>query len=139
MIIVDASVANKLFLTHESGYKQVKTIFRKHVNDTEKILVPDLLFYEIANTLATKLMVPSVKIGLALNQLDKYDLEIFRSSLKDIFKIAVFAKEFHVSVYDATYAVLAKEKGCELITADEKFVKQVNLSFVKSLQDYSDV
>ncbi len=36
----------------------------------------------------------------------------------------------------AVYAVLAKEKKCPLITADEKFVGAVKLSFVKNLQDY---
>jgi len=48
-------------------------------------------------------------------------------------KSAIFSRKYKVSVYDAVYAVLAQDKGCVLITADSKFVDQVNLPFVKKL------
>ena len=139
MIVIDASVANKLFLIYEVGYNQVKGIFKEHTNGTQKILVPDLIFYEVANTLTTKLIVPKIKITQALNRLGDYNLEIFRPSVEELIKATSFAKDNHVSVYDAVYAVLAREKKCDLITADEKFVKQVNLPFVKALSEYPEV
>lgn len=133
MIVIDASVANKLFLTGEAGYKKVKEIFRKHSEGINIIVVPDLLFYEVTNTLATKSAVPMAKIAGALNQLDRYGLEIFRPSVVELTKAASLAKDHHVSVYDAIYVILAVQNECDLMTADEKFVKQVNLPFVKSL------
>ncbi|HBL52337.1 MAG TPA: PIN domain nuclease, partial [Candidatus Blackburnbacteria bacterium] len=47
------------------------------------------------------------------------------------------SKKYEVSVYGASYVVLAKEKKCKLYTADAKFVSLVNLPFVKNLADYS--
>ena len=46
------------------------------------------------------------------------------------------AKKHHVSVYDATYAVLAMENNCLLVTADSKFIEQMNLEFVMDLDTY---
>lgn len=69
--------------------------------------------------------------------LETYELNIFIPQFGFIRKTSEFSKKHNVSVYDASYAVLAMEKKCELITADEKFVKQVNLDFIKSLREYS--
>lgn len=139
MIIIDSSIAAKLFLPNETGFDQVKAIFKKHDEEIEKIVVPDLLFYEVANALATKTHVPESKIVRALNQLVKYNLGIIYPAVEIIIKAATLAKKCHVSVYDAVYAVLAQEKKCNLITADDKFVDQVKLPFVKKLKDYTKV
>lgn len=133
MVIIDASIASKLFLPHEENRNQVKLIFEKHTNNIEKISVPDLLFYEVANALSTKTTIPKTKVAEALNQLSKYNLEVFYPSVDEIIRAADFAKDNRVSVYDAVYAVLAQDKGCDLVTADTKFVDQVNLPFVKIL------
>jgi len=46
---------------------------------------------------------------------------------------------YKVSVYDASYVVLAKSLGADFITADEKLVgKMKNLEFVKSLKYYEN-
>lgn len=133
MIIIDASIATKLFLPNEPGFSKVKGIFRLHSESIEKIIIPELLFYEVANALTTKTDVPEIKTVKAINQLAKYNLGLIRPSLEIIIKTVSFAKKYHVSVYDSVYAILAKENGCNLITADKKFVKQVNLPFVKTL------
>lgn len=130
MIIIDASIAGK-FILHEEQYLEVRGIFEKHLQKTEEILVPDLIFYEITNALATKSAIHINKVIKSINQLYKYDLNIYHPTKMDMNKAARFAKKYSVSVYDAIYAVLAKEKRCNLITADEKFVNQVKLSFVK--------
>ncbi len=137
MIIVDASLANKLFLPNELNYTKVDALFEKHDLGLEEILIPDLLIYEVANTLATKTQIPSATMTWALTKLYKLNMQIINISEKQIKLIAKFAKKYKVSVYDATYAVLAKEKKCNLITADSKFVSQVKLSFVKDLANYS--
>lgn len=133
MVIIDASIANKLFFPLEEGHETVKMLFQKHMAGQEEMTVPDLIFYEVANTLATKSNIPQALMLKSLNQLYKSKLKICRLSDKEIKIAAAFAKKYKVSVYDASYAVLAQENKCFLITADKKFAKQVNLPFVKDL------
>lgn len=134
MVIIDASVVNKLFFPHEEGYDEVRKIIGRHLKSEAQVIVPDLLFYEVTNALATKTIVPKSKIFKALNQLDNYNLEVFHPSVGDVIQAGIFSKDNHVSVYDAIYVILAASNKCDLITADEKFAKQVNLPFVKTLE-----
>ena len=135
MTIIDASVVNKLFLPNEAGREDALAILKKHIQKKDNIMVPDLLFYEVANTLATKTSIPAKQVTISLSKLDKMNLNIFHSTLEDIKKAAVFAKEHNVSVYDAIYVVIAAGKKCNLITADEKFIAKINLDYVLNLNN----
>lgn len=135
MIVVDASVINKLFLK-EPGTDTVKAIIRRHLTQKEEVIVPVLLFYEISNTLATKAEILPPKLDQSIEELFKLNLQVVYPSEQEIIRSAKFSREYKVSVYDASYAVLAKDKKCALVTADEKFVKDISLSFVKSLSQY---
>ena len=133
MVVIDASVISKLFLPLEENCQEAKEILRKHLQEQEEIYVPDLAFYEVANTLATKTAVPLAKVLKDLNKLDKFNFNVEHFSIEAIGQAAKIAKNNHVSVYDAVYAVLAQDKGCVLITADTKFADQVKLPFIKKL------
>lgn len=133
VIVVDASVVNKLFLPNEENYLQAEDVFERHVQKIDKILVPNLLFYEVANILVTKSHIPDSQVTKSLTDLGKYNLTVYQAAIEEITQIAKFARKYKVSVYDASYAVLAQENECDLITADEKFAKQVNLPYVKTL------
>ncbi len=133
VIVVDASVVSKLFLPNEENYLQAENVFERHVQKIDKILVPNLLFYEVANTLVTKSLVPDPQVTKSLTDLGKYNLTVHQAAIEEITQIAKFARKYKVSVYDASYAILAWENKCDLITADEKFAKQVNLPFIKTL------
>lgn len=137
VIVVDASVVNKLFLPNEENYIKAENVFERHVQKIDKILVPDLLFYEVANTLVTKSNIPDSQITKSLTDLGRYNLTVYQIAIEEITRIAKFARKYKVSVYDASYAVLSQENNCDLITADEKFAKQVNLPFVKTLTSIS--
>ncbi len=137
VIVVDASVVNKLFLADEENYLKTENIFERHVQKIDKILAPDLLFYEVANTLATKSYIPNRQVTKSLIDLEKYNLVVHQIAIGEIDGIAKFARKYKVSVYDASYAVLAQENNCDLITADGKFAKQVNLPFIKTLDSVS--
>ena len=137
MIVVDASVICKLFLPLEK-YRQIsKDLLRRHLQSLDEIIIPDLLFYEVANTLSFKTVLTLEKILKDLSRLEIYNFSVEHLSIKDMQDAVKLSRKYNVSVYDASYAVLAKEKGCNLVTGDEKFVKQVNLPFVKSLSNYS--
>lgn len=137
MIVVDASVVNKLFLPPEENRDQAEMILDSHLKGLNQIIVPGLLFYEVANTLATKTGLSLSKIKSNLKDLEDINLHVEHVTFELLNRAVTLSKKYKVSVYDAAYAVLAKEKKCELITADSKFISQVKLSYVKNLKDFS--
>ena len=133
MVIVDASVAYKWWDLKEKQSDLAKKILKNHSSGEQKIVVPDLIICELSNAWVTKSKLSLSKIKANLSDLESLDLEIVDISLNLIEKAVTFARNYKVSVYDAIYAVLAQENKCDLITADEKFVEQVNLPFIKKL------
>ena len=132
MIVIDASVANKIIL-EEEGQDKVEEIFRKHTLKIEEIIAVNLLFYEIANTLATKANLSSNRVTRALTAFYQTNLNIYHCGETEVKEAAKLAKNYKTSVYDMLYAVVAKANGTILITADEQFVKQTGFKFVKLL------
>lgn len=78
------------------------------------------------------------KILENVDLLEEYLPKQIPINFKLIKKACQFSKKYGVSVYDAIYAVMAKEKKCNLITADDKFADKVNLPFVKKLSDHNN-
>lgn len=65
--------------------------------------------------------------------LQKYGLNIHQLSFGNLQSSISFSRKYHVSVYDAMYAIVAQEKKCNLVTADEKFVLQTKQDFIMLL------
>ncbi|MDO8657946.1 MAG: type II toxin-antitoxin system VapC family toxin [Candidatus Levybacteria bacterium] len=135
MVIIDASVVFKWFTVDEKEQDLVPALklLDLHLHKKEIIIVPDLLLYELANALATKTKMTLNKIKTNLQDLEDIQLKLIPVTFKLISKAITFSKTYKVSAYDAIYAVLAKEKKCNLITADVKFIKKVGLSHIKNL------
>ncbi len=133
MIVIDASVANKLVLPLEEGNEQVKEIFRRHKDQVDRILSLDFIFYEIANTLVTKSAIPQQMITRSLSIIYDAEIEIYHPTKADVKLAARLARKYKTSVYDMLYAVVAKNHKAKLITADEQFVKQTGFKFVQLL------
>lgn len=135
MIVIDTSVAGKWLFKSEQGVLEAEVLLANHISGEEKIVVPDLFFYEIANTLATKGFLSSWKITYSLTKIYKVSLMVYYPKDSDVKNAAKLAKKYNTSAYDMLYAVVAKYHKATLVTADEKFVKQIRLKFVKSLID----
>lgn len=138
MIVIDSSVIFKWFDTTEDFHLQAKVYLRQHLSKEFTILIPDLLLYEITNAWATKTKLDEKDIKDNLARLEKYSLKITPITFELLKKAAWFSKKYQVSVYDAIYAVMAEEKSCDLITADDKFANKVDLPFIKKLSDYTN-
>jgi predicted nucleic acid-binding protein len=135
MIVVDASVAFKWFDQSEESSDKALKILATH-RASSFIIVPDLLIYELTNGWSTKSALSVENVVINLQDLEEADLKYKPIDFKLAKKAAEFSKKYQVSSYDATYAVLAEEKGYDLITADDKFANKVKLSFVKKLSEY---
>lgn len=137
MIVIDASIVNKLVLPLEEGHNKVKRIFQEHASKENIILTFDLIFYEVANTLVTKSRIPQSMVTRSLSTIYKTQMNIYYPNEDDIKSAAKLAKKFNTSVYDMLYAVLAKKYKTNLITADEKFADSTKFKFIKLLKDIS--
>lgn len=135
MVIVDASVVYKWFASGETLYEQARKLLAAHESEVEKICAPSLILYELANAWSTKTDLPLIQVKLNLKNLKTAGVLLEEFNLKMIGKAIDFSKKHRVSVYDASYAVLAEEKGCNFVTADSRLVAKVNLPFVKHLGD----
>ncbi len=133
MIAIDASVATKLINTQEDGADRAKKLLLSHIEDREQIVVPSLLFVEIANVLATKSHMKKAYVQKALHLLYEAKFVVHEIKEDDLIESAILAKKHGTSVYDMVYAVIAKKRKIKLITADKKFAKQVNFPFVQIL------
>lgn len=138
MIIIDCSVAFKWFSQEdEEDIDKALEILDLHLCGKEIITVPDLIIYELANVWATKSNLSPERSKVFLKDFKNSQLVIEQISFELINKAVAFSKKYQVSVYDAIYAVLAKDRGCSLVTADKKFAEKINLPFVKLLEEYS--
>ena len=132
MIVVDSSVAFKWFKP-ENNSDQANKLLQNHLNGINHILVPPLLFLEIANALVAKTLTTPPTIRQDLQHLYTLDLHLYTPTLDNLLETAQLAKKYHTSVYYMLYAVIAKYHHTTLITADANFLKKTRFRFVKLL------
>ncbi|MFH1244144.1 MAG: type II toxin-antitoxin system VapC family toxin [bacterium] len=136
MIIIDTSVAVKWIIPGEDFEEQSFALMESHINYKDPIMVPDLFYYEISNTIATKTTFPTNKINSTLNKIYDLQLRSHISNAKEIIKTTLLARKYKTSFYDMLYAVVAKHNKCQLITADRKFIEKTKFPHVIHISEY---
>lgn len=129
MQIVDASVIVKLLFT-EAGSDRAKELILTNNN----LAVPDILFVEVANSLATKTIVTSEQIQQGMEFVFQLGLQVMDIDKQSLILAAKLAKQTGTAVYDMIYAVLAQNLKVELVTADANFARKTGFDFVKVLE-----
>ncbi|MBI4753648.1 type II toxin-antitoxin system VapC family toxin [Candidatus Desantisbacteria bacterium] len=124
MIVLDTSVIIKWFIEEENTPLAVE--FQDvHIKGKEKIVVPELLFYEVVNVLATKTTLAQTEAKEAIDFLFGLELETHSLGFEEFILSLKFSYQYKVTVYDAAYLALAKMLGCKFVTADKKFFEKV--------------
>lgn len=139
MITVDASIVIKWIKFDEADSEKANLLYINHKKDIEKIIIPSLGLYEVANYLATKSFTTEKSIREALDILLKSGFEIYKETEEDLIESTILAKKLNTTFYDMFYAVIAKKNNTVLITADKKFKDKSKFSFVKLLSEYKSV
>ncbi len=127
MIVLDASVVIKALIEDEQGYSAARNLIR------DGVVVPEWLFVEVANALATKTRYTAEEAEELLGLIYDIGFEVEKVDRKMLQRSMVLAKTHGVAVYDTIYAVLAEKLNLELITADENFIQRTGFDFVKAL------
>jgi len=129
MIVLDASVVIKALVEDEQGYLAARDLIR------DGAVVPEWLFVEVANALATKTRYTVGEAEELLGLIYDIGFEVEKVDRKMLERSMTLAKTHDVAVYDMIYAVLAEKLNLELITADENFAKKTGFDFVKLLEE----
>lgn len=133
MIVLDSSVALKWIFADENGAEHAERVRNDHISGKSEIAVPSLFFYEIANVLATKVKLSEKEALEAFELISAFEFKVYELSDSEYLETMTFSIRHKVSVYDASYHVLADRLGCSFLTADRKFWEKVKDAGVAEL------
>lgn len=134
MIVLDSSVVFKWIFVDEENSPLALNLREGHIKGEQKIAIVPLFYFEIANILATKSSLLSNEAEEAFSEIYNFELEEHNLELENYKRAISLANEKKISVYDASYIVLAEKLACDFVTADEKLVAKLkDLEFVKLL------
>ncbi len=128
--VIDSSVSFKWAVTEIDSDKALRML-TDYQNAVHELLAPDLLVTEIANALASAEKSGRIQAGEAAAFLT----DIINNAPVLHPTIAVLNRALEIclaathSVYDCVYVALAEREVCKLVTADDKLVKNLQLSF----------
>jgi predicted nucleic acid-binding protein len=121
-LVIDASIAIK-WVVEEDGTPEALVLRQK-----AKLIAPDLLVAECANIFWKKVQrgeLLKAEALLAARLLQGAEIELLptRSLFETTTQISI---EIDHPAYDCLYLVLAAEKKCQFVTADERFLRKLN-------------
>lgn len=88
-------------------------------------VIPDLVFYELTNSLSNKKELNSEIIKEAIDYLVDMQLDIIYPSTNIIKEAVDLSYAFNITTYDAYFVALAKQVNARLITADFKLYEKL--------------
>jgi len=126
-LVVDASVAVKLFLPEELADRAEQIFSLMDADDPSVIFVPELFFLECANVFRSRCKLRAMKPDEAKAALEiLHSLPLQSLSMKELSGMALdLALEHDLSVYDACYLAAAAYIKGTLVTADRKLVRKL--------------
>ncbi|OGZ46285.1 MAG: hypothetical protein A3J54_02635 [Candidatus Ryanbacteria bacterium RIFCSPHIGHO2_02_FULL_45_13b] len=134
-MIIDTSVVVKWFY-EETETPLALRIFDHIADHTIWAAVPDILFYEFANTLKTKGKADRIDVESTLSVLHALPWVIVPPNFHFMNHALQVAEQYDISVYDASYAALAFEWNVPLMTSDERLARKIGHPVVQLLRDY---
>jgi predicted nucleic acid-binding protein len=128
--VLDCSVALKTVLPEVDSWKAIG-LLKEYSQAIHELLAPDIFPPEIANGLATaerQARIQSGEAGIFLADLMQ-NAPVIHSSTPLLARAVEISVANKVAVYDCIYLALAELEGCEMVSADEAFVKKMRAKF----------
>lgn len=128
--VLDASVAVKWVLT-EADTPKALALRDEYGRGVHELIGPDLFPIEIAHALTRAerrgVIKPNLSTRLLLNVISTSPLLYPSSPL--LIRACDIASAARIGVYDCLYVALAEREGCELVTADDKLIRNLGAQF----------
>ena len=125
MIVVDASVAIKWFVTSEPLVEEAERVLGEIEENPARFLVPDLFMNELLAVLCRLPGSTPTKVKEALSLVEALGMTRVGNGHEVLALAADFADRWRLSGYDAVYLALASLAGGEWLTADARAVRRV--------------
>ena len=128
--VLDSSVALKWVLPEVDSGKAIR-LRDEYKNAIHELIAPDIFTPEVANGLVSAERQGRIKAGEAGSLL----LDIVRQTpaIHSSSQLLIRAIEVSLStrqaVYDCIYLALAETQGCEMVSADDAFVRKMRALF----------
>jgi predicted nucleic acid-binding protein len=119
LIVVDASFIIAHVLGEDAAVNQANFI---ETLRQEQLVAPGHWPAEISNALVTNVRRKRISlddIGLILNELATYNIEIRPACAGDVLRLIAVASEQNLTAYDAAYVILALDLEASIATLDK--------------------
>lgn len=124
IVVVDASVITKWFVQEEYSINALK-LRGDYINRLIDIAAPELLPFEVINSLRYNPEFGEKNIKESAKALQKYSLWLFPILGKIAEKTIENAFKYGITVYDSSYLSLADLESKTLYTADQKLLAKL--------------
>ncbi|TET15919.1 MAG: PIN domain-containing protein [Actinobacteria bacterium] len=137
-IVLDASIGVKWFrYENESNTDLANKLLQQQFQNEIEIIVPDLFFFEIINTLLSKKYLNVDDIYSASESLHLMNMKVIFSNKKIIDTSINIADRTKLTFYDSLYISVAISEQALLLTEDKEILKnKSNFDFIKSLDEF---
>ena len=122
--LVDTSVVIKWF--HEEGESEVgpaRRLLTAHRAGTARVLLLDLVIYEMGNVLLRALRRPAAVVVQQLDLLHRLCGPLVHPAPSWHPRAAELAEEHRLTFYDASWAAAAEALECDLVSADRRLLE----------------
>ena len=130
-IVVDASAAVRLVMRDEAAERLLEPIASAVV-----VLAPSLFASEVANALWKYVQAGNLDLDTALERYEEaiHLIDDFTPDWELTTEAITEATRYRHPVYDLLYAILARRKGCAILTMDQRLTALVDKMGLASLQ-----
>ncbi len=137
-VVLDASIGVKWFkYENEDNVDRAIKLQRKHLQDEIEIIVPDLFFYEIMNTLLSKKYFSVDDVCSASESLYCLNMKVICPDKEIIDNAVYIADKTKLTFYDSLYIAVAINKKALLLSEDLEILQNKNnFNFIKSLSEF---
>ena len=124
--MIDASIVVKWFsASGESNVNQAVDLLEHQVTGDISLVVPELVYYEVANALVHKKVLSDEMVSRAMKDLLSLGLNSYATDAGIMINACMIARKFKITVYDACYIALAQQSGHPLVTANPRHQMQI--------------
>ena len=130
-LVLDASAAVRLVMRGEAAEKLLEP-----VSAASMVISPSLYGTEVANALGKYVQAGTLELETALERYtEAIDLiDDFALDRELTMEALIEATRYRHPVYDLLYAVLARRRGCTVLTLDQRLVRLLGKLGIPNLQ-----